>query len=134
MNVRRSFLWSASAALTIFLVVLFFKVSKLDFRVTIQQLRSVSWVSFATLVLLTTFHVYLSSLKWRCVDARLRRPADSAPSKTMSFALTSMGVALGQLFPCNSACRLRERWVRIFMEELSGAGPAVRCSNKHSMS
>jgi uncharacterized membrane protein YbhN (UPF0104 family) len=99
MNVRRSFLWSASAALTIFLVVLFLKVSKLDFRVTIQQLRSVSWVSFATLVLLTTFHVYLSSLKWRCVDARLRRPADSAPTKTMSFALTSMGVALGQILP-----------------------------------
>jgi len=99
MSLRRSFLWAASAALAIFLVVLFFKVSKLDFRVTIQQLRSVSWVSFATLVLLTAFHVYLSSLKWRCVDARLRRPADSAPSKTMSFALTSMGVALGQVLP-----------------------------------
>jgi uncharacterized membrane protein YbhN (UPF0104 family) len=99
MKLRRSFLWTGSAALTIFLVVLFFKVSKLDLRVTVQQLRSVSWVSFAALVLLTAFHVYLSSLKWRCVDARLRRPADSAPSKTMSFALTSLGVALGQVLP-----------------------------------
>jgi uncharacterized membrane protein YbhN (UPF0104 family) len=99
MNLRRSILWTVSAALTVFLVVLFVKVSKLNFRLTLQQLRSVGFGSFATLVLLTAFHVYLSSLKWRCVDTRLRRPAESAPSKMMSFALTSVGVALGQVLP-----------------------------------
>ena len=99
MNVRRSFLWATSAALTVFLIVLLIKISKLDLRVTVQQLKSVSWVSFSELVLLTGLHVYLSSLKWRRVDANLRRSSDSAPSRTMSFALTSTGVALGQILP-----------------------------------
>jgi uncharacterized membrane protein YbhN (UPF0104 family) len=67
--------------------------------VTVQQLRSVSWLSFTKLVLLTALHVYLSSLKWRSVDASLRRSSDSAPSRTMSFALTGTGVALGQVLP-----------------------------------
>ena len=47
MNVRRSFLWACSAALTVFLIVLLIKISKLDLRVTVQQLKSVSWVSFS---------------------------------------------------------------------------------------
>jgi uncharacterized membrane protein YbhN (UPF0104 family) len=67
--------------------------------VTVQQLKSVSWVSCSGLVLLTGLHVYLSSLKWRRVDASLRRASESAPSATMSFALTSTGVALGQILP-----------------------------------
>jgi uncharacterized membrane protein YbhN (UPF0104 family) len=99
MNVRRSFLWTASAALTVFLVFLLIKISKLDLRVTVQQLKSVSWVSFSELVLLTGLHVYLSSLKWRRVDANLRRSSESAPTRAMSFALTSTGVALGQILP-----------------------------------
>jgi uncharacterized membrane protein YbhN (UPF0104 family) len=99
MTLRRSFLWAASAALTVFLIVLLIKISKLDLRVTLQQLRSVSWLSFTKLVLLTTLHVYLSNLKWRRVDASLRHASDSAPSRTMSFALTSTGVALGQILP-----------------------------------
>ncbi len=99
MTLRRSLLWAGSAALTVVLIVVLVKISKLDFRVTLQQLRSVGWVSFTRLVLLTALHVFLSSLKWRSVDARLRHSADSAPSRTMSFALTSTGVALGQLLP-----------------------------------
>jgi uncharacterized membrane protein YbhN (UPF0104 family) len=99
MNARRSWMWLGSAALTVLLVYVLIKVSKLDFRVTLQQLQSVSWVAFTKLVLLTSVHVYLSSLKWRCVDASLRRPSDSAPSRMMSYALTSTGVALGQILP-----------------------------------
>lgn len=99
MTLKRSLLWAGSVALTIFLIFLLVKVSKLDFRVTLQQLRSVSWISFTKLILLTGCHVYLSSLKWRVVDANLRRPTDSALSRTMSFALTSTGVALGQVLP-----------------------------------
>ncbi len=99
MTLRRSFLWAGSAALTVLLILVLIKISKLDFRVTLQQLRSVSWVAFTKLVLLTGLHVFLSSQKWRCVDASLRRSSDSAPSRTTSFALTSMGVALGQVLP-----------------------------------
>lgn len=99
MTLRRSFLWFLSAALTIFLIALLIKISKLDLRVTVQQLRSVSWVSFTKLVLLTGLHVYLSNQKWRSVDASVRHSSESAPSRIMSFALTSTGVALGQILP-----------------------------------
>jgi uncharacterized membrane protein YbhN (UPF0104 family) len=99
MTLRRSFVWAGSAVLTVLLIVVLIKISKLDLRVTVEQLRSVSWVSFTKLVLLTALHVFLSSQKWRCVDASLRRSSDSAPSRTMSFALTSIGVALGQVLP-----------------------------------
>jgi uncharacterized membrane protein YbhN (UPF0104 family) len=99
MNLRRTFLWATSAVLTVFLVVLLIKVSKLNLHVTVQQLRSVSWPSFAKLALLTALHVYLSSLKWQRVDSSLRHSSDSSPSKTMSYALTSTGVALGQILP-----------------------------------
>jgi uncharacterized membrane protein YbhN (UPF0104 family) len=99
MTLRRLSLGIASAALTILLIVLLVKVGKIDLRVTFQQLRSVTLVSLAQLVLLTGLHVYLSSQKWRCVDAALRRPSDTVPSRTMSFALTSIGVALGQVLP-----------------------------------
>ena len=79
MTLRRSFLWAASAALTVFLIVLLIKISKLDLRVTVQQLRSVSWFSFTRLVLLTALHVYLSNLKWRRVDTTLRHSTRFCP-------------------------------------------------------
>ena len=50
MKLRRSLLWAGSAAITVLLIVLLIKISKLDLRVTVQQLRSVSWLSFAKLV------------------------------------------------------------------------------------
>jgi uncharacterized membrane protein YbhN (UPF0104 family) len=99
MTLRRLSMGIASAALTILLIIVLVKIGKIDLRVTLQQLRSVTLVSLAELVLLTGLHVYLSSQKWRCVDAALRRPSDSIPSRTMSFALTSIGVALGQVLP-----------------------------------
>jgi hypothetical protein len=99
MTPRRLSLWIASAALTILLIIVLVKVGKIDLRVTLQQLRRVTMLSLAELVLLTGLHVYLSSKKWRCVDAALRRPSDTVPSRTMSFALTSIGVALGQVLP-----------------------------------
>lgn len=99
MTLRRVSLGIASAVMTILLIVLLVKVGKIDLRVTFQQLRSITLVSLAQLVLLTGLHVYLSSRKWRCVDAALRRPSDTVPSRTMSFALTSIGVALGQVLP-----------------------------------
>jgi uncharacterized membrane protein YbhN (UPF0104 family) len=99
MKLRRSFLWATSAALTVFLIVLLIKISKLNLHVTVQQLRIVSWISFTKLVLLTAVHVYLSSLKWRRVDAHLRHSSETAPSRTLSYALTSTGVVLGLILP-----------------------------------
>ncbi len=99
MTLRRSLLAVASVALAIVLIALLIKVGKINLRVTLQQLESVNLVAFAKLVLLTGLHVYLSNMKWRSIDAALRRPSDSVPSRSMSFAFTSIGVALGQLLP-----------------------------------
>lgn len=99
MTKQRSFLLIASFALSIGLIAVLVKVGDIDLRVTLQQLRSVSWIGFTKLVLLTGLHVYLSNQKWRSVDAVLRRSTDSELSLATSFALTSVGVALGQILP-----------------------------------
>src|SRR3984885_14530724 len=95
MNLRRSFLWAASAALTVFLIVLLIKISRLDLSVTVQQLRNVSWLSFTKLVLLNGLLVYLSTEKGRSIDAGWRHSSGSVPSWPKSYALTSAGLALG---------------------------------------
>src|ERR1700733_3607901 len=103
MNLRRSFLWAASAALTVFLIVLLIKISRLDLSVTVQQLRNVSWLSFTKIVLLNGLLVYLSTEKWRSIDAAWRHSTDSFPSWTKSYALTSAGLALGIVLPVQLA-------------------------------
>lgn len=75
------------------------KAGKLDFSVTVAQLRSASPVPVAMLLLLTAFHIFLSAQKWRCVDAALRTPADGVPSMRVSYGMTAVGVALGQVLP-----------------------------------
>jgi uncharacterized membrane protein YbhN (UPF0104 family) len=99
MTWRRALLVVASAALGLLLIGLLIKSSKIDPRVTLQQLQSVSRLAFIKLVLLTGLHVFLSNLKWRSIDAAVRHESDSVPSRTTSFALTSAGVAFGQVLP-----------------------------------
>lgn len=103
MTLRRSLLVVASVALAIVLIALLIKVGKIDLRVTLQQLRSVSLISFTKLVLLNGLLVYFSSEKWRSIDAAWRRSSDSVPSRTTSYALTSAGLALGMLLPIQIA-------------------------------
>jgi len=93
------FLAIASVALAIVLVALLIKIGKIDLRVTLQQLRSVSLFSFAKLVSLNVLLVYFSSEKWRSIDAAWRHSSDSVPSRTTSYALTSAGLAMGMLLP-----------------------------------
>jgi hypothetical protein len=102
-TVRRALLAVASAGLGILLIALLIKVGRLDLRVTAQQLRSVSLIAFGKLVALNVLLVYLSSEKWRSIDAAWRRSSDSVPSRTTSFALTSAGLALGMFLPVQIA-------------------------------
>jgi uncharacterized membrane protein YbhN (UPF0104 family) len=103
MSLRRAFLGVASVALAIALIALLISVGKVDLRLTLQQLRSVSWISVTKLVLLNVVLVYCSTEKWRSIDAALRRSSDSTPSRTTSFGLTSAGQALGMLVPVQLA-------------------------------
>lgn len=99
MSRRRGFLLAVSFALSGFLIFILIKVGKVNLQTTFNHLRGVSGVAFAGLIALTALHIFLSNVKWRRIDAFLRRSSDSAPSATASFAFTSVGVLLGQLLP-----------------------------------
>jgi hypothetical protein len=99
MTIRRVLLLLGSISLGVILVVLLIRVGKIDLRLTLLQLESVSPVAFIKLVLLNGLMVYLSTAKWRSIDDVLRRPSDSIPSKITSFGITSAGMALGLVLP-----------------------------------
>jgi hypothetical protein len=64
---------------------------------------SVSLVDFAKILVLNAVMIFLSTEKWRSIDAAWRRPTDSVPSRTTSYALTSIGLAMGILLPLQLA-------------------------------
>ena len=103
MAVRRTLLLVASVALAIVLIGVLIKISGIDLRVTWRQLKSVRLLAFAKVVLLNGVLVYLSTEKWRSIDAAWRRPTDSVPSRADSLALTSVGLAMGTFFPVQLA-------------------------------
>ena len=103
MSVKRALQLVASFGLSVALLALLIKIAKIDVRLTLQQLRAVSWIAFTKIVLLSCLFNLLSTEKWRRIDATLRRPADSVPSRADSFALTSAGVALGIFLPVQFA-------------------------------
>jgi uncharacterized membrane protein YbhN (UPF0104 family) len=99
MPIRRVFLLLGSVSLGVILVVLLIRLGKINLRLTLLQLESVSPFAFFKLVSLNGLLVYLSTVKWRSIDDVLRRPSDSIPSKTTSFGITSAGMALGLVLP-----------------------------------
>ena len=99
MTVRRVLLLLASVGLAAVLLGLLIRLGKIDVRLTLHEVESVSPTAFGKLVFLNVLLVTLSTVKWRSVDAALRSPSDSVPSRTTSFALTSVGMALGLLLP-----------------------------------
>jgi len=103
MTLRRWLLGIGSAILTLFLILVLVKVGKVNLRVTLEQLRTVSWFSFTKLFLLNCLLVYLSTEKWRSIDAAWRRPSDRAPSRLIAFTHTSAGLALGIFLPVQLA-------------------------------
>jgi len=103
MTMRRSFLMVASVALAIVLIVLLIKIGKVDLRLTLQQLKGVSLIAFAKILLLNALLIYLSTEKWRSIDAAWRRLSDTVPPRTTSYALTSVGLAIGIILPVQLA-------------------------------
>src|SRR5271165_291314 len=98
-TLRRVFLLLASVALGVVLVALLIRIGKINLRLTVLQLKSISPVAFAKLVLLNGLLVGLSTAKWRSIDAVWRHSSDSVPSRITSFAITSAGMALGLILP-----------------------------------
>jgi hypothetical protein len=103
MTMRRSFLMIASFALAVALIVLLVKIGRVDLRVTLQQLERVSLISFTKITLLNALMIYLSTEKWRSIDAAWRKPSDSIQRRSTSYALTSIGLAIGLFLPLQLA-------------------------------
>jgi len=99
MSLRQGILALGSIIVGVLLIALLIRVGKIDWRLTLWQLRHASVGAVLKLVLLNVVLVYLSSEKWRSVDAALRHPSDSVPSRVASFAVTSSGMALGLVIP-----------------------------------
>jgi uncharacterized membrane protein YbhN (UPF0104 family) len=96
---RRVLLVLASVGLGAVLIVLLARLGHIDLRLTLHQLQRVRPLDFLRLVLLNVLMIYISTEKWRSVDAVLRRPSDSVPSRFASFTTSSAGIALGLLLP-----------------------------------
>jgi uncharacterized membrane protein YbhN (UPF0104 family) len=99
MTLKRILLALASLALGAVLVAFLIRVGKIDLRQTWHMVQSVSCMAFAKLALLNVLLIFISTEKWRGVDASLRSPSDSIPSRGTAFALTSAGMALGLVLP-----------------------------------
>ena len=123
MTPRRLSLGIASTALTILLIVVLVRVGQIDLRVTFQQLRSVTLASLAELVLLTGLHVYLSSQKWRCVDAAFAGPLIRPLPGPCRLPSPALVWHWGRFSLSNSACRSPALWGHTFKEVRSGGGP-----------
>ncbi len=100
---RRALLMIASLALAVALIVLLLRIGKVDLLVTLQQLKRVSLIAFAKIALLNVLLVFLSTEKWRSIDAAWRRPTDSVQPRITSYALTSIGLAMGIILPLQLA-------------------------------
>lgn len=99
MSLRRVLLTISSVALSAVLIFLIIRIGKIDLRSTWHQIEGTHRTIFIKLVLLNVLLVYLSTEKWRSVDAALRHASDSVPSRTTSFGVTSAGMALGLVLP-----------------------------------
>ena len=99
MSLRRVLLGLASVALGVVLIALLIRGGKIDLRLTLHQLEGVNRIVFIKLVLLNGLLVYLSTEKWRSIDAAVRHASDPVPSRAASFAVTSAGMTLGLVLP-----------------------------------
>jgi uncharacterized protein (TIRG00374 family) len=99
MTRRRTFLIVLSFVLSAVLIVILIKVGNIDLHTTLQQLKNVRWFPFAVVILLNVLLVIISTAKWRSIDSTLRKSSDSPQSRSTSFALTSVGLAIGTFLP-----------------------------------
>ena len=98
MKLRRILLAMASVAATV-LIYLVIRIGNIDLHATWHEIAGARPSALAGLVLLNVLLVYLSTEKWRSVDAALRHASDPVPSRIAAFGFTSIGMAWGQVLP-----------------------------------
>jgi len=99
MIARRVVMFTASAALAALLILVLVRLARIDIAAAVSEVRTAKGTAIVKLVLLNAILIMLSTEKWRSVDSALRASSDPVPTRTVSFALTSLGMALGFLLP-----------------------------------
>jgi len=98
-NIRKLLLALASALLGAILVVVLLRLARVNVHATVTQLVHCRRTILLQLLLLNGLLVWFSTVKWRSIDAVLRRPTEAAPSRITAFFVTSAGMALGLILP-----------------------------------
>jgi uncharacterized membrane protein YbhN (UPF0104 family) len=114
MNLRSVLLTLVSLILGVALVALLAVASGVGWHTFVVSLGTIDPMVLGRLSLLFALNTYLSSMKWRLTDRVVRGPADAALPRSTAFALTSIGVALGQVLPIQlsmSLARTLGTWV-----------------------
>lgn len=88
-----------SVALGAALIWILIRLGKVNVAATLRQTESVRPYDFLVLAGLNALLVGLSTVKWRSVDAALRRDSDAVPSRIAAYSMSSLGMALGLLLP-----------------------------------
>jgi uncharacterized protein (TIRG00374 family) len=88
-----------SVAIAVVLVLCLISIARIDPRDVLRKLRDINLWAFACFVLLMGLHIFLASQKWRLIDRVMRRSGDAALTQSTSFAVSSVGIALGQVLP-----------------------------------
>ncbi len=99
MKLRRVILGIVSVALAAFLIILIIRIGNIDLHSTWHEIEGARPSALVGLVLLNVLLIYLSTEKWRSVDAALRHTSDPVPSRLAAFGFTSTGMALGLVLP-----------------------------------
>ncbi|HEV2248009.1 MAG TPA: lysylphosphatidylglycerol synthase transmembrane domain-containing protein [Terriglobia bacterium] len=99
MKLRRILLGVVSAAVSVALIILIIRIGNIDLHATWQDIARAKPSALVKLVLLNILLIWLSTEKWRSVDAALRHTSDPVPSWIDAFGFTSAGMALGQVLP-----------------------------------
>ena len=99
MTLRRALLALGSLGLAAILIVSIIRLGHVNLHMTMRAVESANRIALIKLVFLNVVLVLISTGKWRSVDAVLRADSDFVPSKTMSFAVTGVGMAMGLILP-----------------------------------
>ncbi len=79
MKMRRVLFAIASVALAAVLIILIIRIGNIDLHSTWHEIEGARPAALVGLVLLNVLLIYLSTEKWRSVDAALRHTSDPVP-------------------------------------------------------
>jgi len=99
MRLRSVLLSIASIAVGVLLIVALVSIAKVDVHAALRQVVGANRAALLRLTALMAVLILLSAGKWRMIDKVLLRPDDGLLSGAAYFAITSAGVALGQVLP-----------------------------------